>query len=120
MKITKKSINASRVVGADEDIVYEEDGEVVDTLDNVSDKIDDLQDQVEEVDEDEVDIETDNNIAEHYIAECDVCHGIFISAMIQSDQEVDNISGVCPLCGKESEQFLKWVVKPIEDVTEDK
>lgn len=121
MRITKKPaepIKASRIMAADEDIIYQEDDEVVDTLDTVSDKIDDLQDQVEEVDEDEVDIETDNNIAEHYIAECDACHGIFISAMIQSDQEVNNISGVCPLCGKESEQFLKWVVKPIEDINQ--
>ena len=116
MRITKKPIKASSIMAADEDIVYEEDDAVVDTLGDMSDQLDDIQDQVDEIDEDEVDIETDNNIAEHYIAECDVCHGIFISAMLQSDQDVSNISGVCPLCGKESEQFLKWVVKPVEDV----
>lgn len=60
------------------------------------------------------DIQTDNNIENHYIVECDRCHGIFISALVESDQVVDHITGICPLCEKESDQYIKWVVKPVE------
>ena len=56
-------------------------------------------------------IEIDNNIVNHLIAECQNCHGIFISAMIASDQAVESINGVCPLCNKDTEQFLRWIVK---------
>ena len=56
-------------------------------------------------------IEVDNNITNHLIAECQNCHGIFISAMIASDQIVESINGVCPLCNKDTEQFLQWIVK---------
>lgn len=64
--------------------------------------------------EEEPNIETENNIENHYIVECDRCHGIFISALVESDQVIDHISGVCPLCEKESDQYVKWVVKPVE------
>lgn len=57
-------------------------------------------------------IEIDNNIFDHLIAECQNCHGIFISAMIASDQDVESINGVCPLCSKETEQFFIGVIKP--------
>lgn len=56
-------------------------------------------------------IEVDNNITNHLIAECQNCHGIFISAMLASDQSIESINGVCPLCNKETEQFLNWIVK---------
>ena len=56
-------------------------------------------------------IEIENNIANHLIAECQNCHGIFISAMIASDQSVESINGVCPLCNKDTEQSLKWIIK---------
>ena len=55
--------------------------------------------------------EIDNNIFNHLIAECQNCHGIFISAMIASDQAVESINGVCPLCSKETEQFLIGIIK---------
>ena len=64
--------------------------------------------------EEDVSIETDNNIEGHYIVECNRCHGIFISALVESDQVVEYVSGVCPLCQKESDQYVKWVVKPVE------
>lgn len=64
--------------------------------------------------EEGVTIDTDNNIAEHYIAECNRCQGIFISAVLQSDQAVEFISGICPLCEKESDQYLKWVIKSVD------
>ncbi len=75
--------------------------------------------EVEESDDitqDDPSIEIDNNIENHYIAECESCHGIFISAVVQSDQAVESISGTCPLCGKDTDQSLKWVIKSIEDV----
>lgn len=95
-----------------EDIVEDDDG-FNDTLDSIADDIEDLKDDVDEVDEDEVGIELDNNIDGHYIAECSKCHGIFISAVSQTSQVVSSIQGVCPLCDKESDQYLKWVIKAL-------
>jgi len=56
-------------------------------------------------------IEVDNNIVNHLIAECQNCHGIFISAMLASDQDIESINGVCPLCNKDTEQTLRWIIK---------
>lgn len=106
------AISAAAISDDDDDaILVSDDDNISDTLEDMSDKIDDIQDAVDDVDEDNVDIETDNNIENHYIAECDKCHGIFISAVIESDQEVEKVSGICPLCESESDQYLKWVVK---------
>ena len=87
------------------------DDELMDTIDDISDSVEDIQDAVSEIDEDDVDIETDNNISNHYIAECERCHQVFISAMIESDEIVNKITGVCPLCDHETDQYLKWVIK---------
>lgn len=127
MKISKKHISAAsnvhnhRIVAADEDfesdefdIVEQPEDGFNDTLDSMADTIEDIQDQVDDIEEDDIDIELENNINNHYIAECDRCHGIFISAVVESDQEVDHITGVCPLCEQESDQFLNWVVKAVE------
>jgi len=110
----------ARIVAADEDERFD-DFDMVDdtdtfddTLDDMQDSIEDMQDTLDEVEEDDVDIEADNNIDNHYIAECEKCHGIFISAMVESDQIVEKISGVCPLCEKETDQYLRWVVHPVE------
>ena len=114
-------MNRTRVVAAGEDEEmfdesyvddYDNPGEdLVDTLDDVSDAVEDIQDTVDEVEEDDINIETDNNIAGHYIAECDTCHGVFISATMESDQVVEKVTGICPLCQKETEQYLKWVIR---------
>lgn len=128
MRIVHNSSNMtgkSRVVAADEnvfdddfdDAVMEEDIDVEedalgDQLDNLEDNLEDIQDAVEDVEEDDVDIELDNNIVDHLIAECENCKKTFISAMIESDQEVESISGICPCCGKDTVQQLKWVIKP--------
>lgn len=101
-------------VDASEGELYEDDDSIGDDIDALSDKVDDLQDSVDDFEEDDVDIELDNNIEGHYIAECERCHGIFISAMIESDQVVEKITGVCPLCEKETDQHLKWIVKAVE------
>lgn len=99
----------------DDIVIDDEEDAFGDTLDDMSDQLDDIQDQVDEVEEDDIDIEMENNIVDHYIAECDGCHGIFISAMIESDQKVDHISGTCPLCEKDTDQRLKWVIKSVEE-----
>ena len=122
MRITKGKRNisaASRIVADDEaeDTAFESDDnyDISETIDDLSDSVDDIQDSLDEDDmnEDSPDIELDNNIANHFIAECDSCHGIFISALIESDQEVEKISGICPICSQESDQYLKWIVKEI-------
>ena len=63
---------------------------------------------------DDNNIEINNNINNHYIAECENCGGIFISAVTQSDQQISYITGVCPLCEKETNQYLRWVIKNID------
>lgn len=99
----------------DEDLDFGDDS-LDDTLEDISDSIEDMQDSLDEIVEDDPSIEIDNNIANHYIAECEKCKGVFISAIIESDQSVEHISGQCPLCGKDSDQYLKWVVRDIHDV----
>ena len=122
MKITKRSVTAAtqyvRAAEEDEedflDIDTEDADGVMNAIDNVADDVEEIQDSLDEVDEDSVDIALNNNISNHYIAECDKCQGIFISAVIQSAQDIDHVSGICPLCGKESDQYLKWVIKDID------
>lgn len=99
--------------GADFDEGFEDDDTVQDTIDDVQDTLEDVQDTLEDVNEDDVNIEVDNNIDGHYIAECEKCHGIFISAIVESDEEMTSIHGTCPLCDKETEQYLKWIVRKV-------
>ena len=116
MKVTKNH----RVYGADEepDVNFEdfedEDLGFADTVDDLAEDVEDIQDQIDDIQEDDVDIDIDNNIDGHYIAECENCHGIFISAVVESDQELESITGVCPLCEKDTTQYLKWVVHAVE------
>ena len=93
-----------------------EDDSLGDQIDDLSDTVEDLQDTLDDVEEDDIGIEIDNNIAGHFIAECDRCKGIFISAVVESDQEVTSVNGICPICGKETEQVLKWIIKDIKDM----
>lgn len=97
------------------DDMVEDDDTFEDSIDDLADQVDDLQDTVDDVNEDDPKIEADNNISNHYIAECDNCHGIFISAVVESDQAVKSITGTCPLCEKDTEQLLKWVIKDVSD-----
>lgn len=97
----RKPIMAAEVDGND----------IRETIDDLADSVTEVQDVVEEVSEDNPEIEVDNNIANHFIAECDNCHGIFISAMVETDQDVKSVTGICPLCDKESDQILKWIIK---------
>lgn len=126
MRISKQKIYAADDEfdeGFDEGFDDAEDGFMVDNaddnlddkLDDMADDLEDMQEDLDDITEDDPNIDVDNNIEGHYIAECDRCKGIFISAMIQSDQEVEKISGVCPLCNRESDQFIKWVVKALDE-----
>lgn len=99
---------------AEDDTVADDDS-ITDTLNNMSEQLDDLQDDITDPSaEDDINIDINNNIDNHYIAECEKCHGIFISSLIASDQRVESIHGVCPLCDKESDQYLKWIVEAVE------
>ena len=89
----------------------EETDGLFDAIDDVAANVEDLQDSVDDMKEDQVEIAVNNNIADHFIAECDRCGGVFISAVVDSDQQIDHVVGICPLCGRETEQNLKWIIK---------
>lgn len=114
MKIIKRGNRTGkvRITAAGEGLGSQGD-DISQAIDDLAEGVGDLQEDMDEITEDDVDIELDNNIANHYIAECDGCHGIFISALAKSDQEVEKVSGVCPICDKETDQYLKWVIVSI-------
>jgi hypothetical protein len=123
---TRFKVTASKIVAAEEDEmnVVSNFGDVDDLddsfseqLDDVADTVEDIQDTVSDDDhqEDSIDIEVENNIAGHYIAECDKCKNVFISATVLSDQVVESVTGICPICKEESDQYLKWVIKLAEE-----
>ena len=102
----KKVIYSKRkITAANEDFI--EDRSVVE-------EEPELNSDLEDVRQDDPTIEIDNNIAGHYIAECERCHGVFISSVVESDQEIESISGICPLCDHESTQWLNWVVVDVK------
>lgn len=127
--VNKESVTAAKITAADDDFesddfdesfddVPEDEGDesLADSIDNISDKVDDMQDTIDDADvEDDIDIDIENNIDNHYIAECERCHGIFISSVVESDQQLDKIHGTCPLCDRETDQYLKWTVKKAEE-----
>ena len=117
------------IVAADEDTFEREDDfdlndaddadGLLDAIDDVSDNVDDLKDSIDDdVEEDSVDNAVNNNIEGHYIAECDGCNNVFISAILESDQQIDHVSGICPVCGKETDQHLKWIIRGLDDKEE--
>lgn len=112
IKASKKAVLAADnfddlIDGADND-----DG-LADAIDDMADNIEDLQDAVDDIKEDKTKIEVINNIGDHFIAECEECGGIFISAVVDSDQVIDSVTGQCPLCGKQSDQYLKWIIRDV-------
>lgn len=130
IKSNKSDLTKTPVLGAEDDFEFFEDepSDVAfdDDFDDVG--VDDIpkssDDGIEEdeededieefIDEDEVSIEVDNNISNHYIAECDICKGVFITSVVESDLKIEMLSGLCPICGKESDMYLKWLVKDID------
>ncbi|MDE6231927.1 MAG: hypothetical protein K2M60_01065 [Lachnospiraceae bacterium] len=119
MRISKnkhKLLDSSRIYGAAGDKILSDDESLDESLDQMSDQIEDIQDTVEEqITQDDPHIEVENNIEGHYIAECEVCQGVFISPVLESEEGITKVSGTCPLCGKESDQYLKWVIKKSEN-----
>lgn len=104
--------HSKKIVAADEEFL-DEPTDLDEAVDDLADTVEDVQEQIDDVEEDEPTIEINNNIDGHYIAECERCHEIFISAVMESDQEIDHVSGICPLCGKDTNQYLKWVIKSV-------
>lgn len=100
------------MIDLDDEDFDEEDSEAGEDFEDDEDFEDELEDEVEL---DETNLPTDNNIENHYIVECDNCHGIFISALVESDQLVRNIRGICPLCDKESDQYINWIVRKVDN-----
>lgn len=137
MRIIKRgkvlsSSKAKIMAAGEDDIEYMDDsmsgndsiGDMIDDFqvqddfqDDTEEVIDDSEEEEvvedDDVEQDDIDIEIENNIANHYIAECDSCHGVFISALVETDQDVEMISGTCPLCGKDTDQYLKWIIREI-------
>lgn len=123
---TRFKVTASKIVAAEDDElnmtpnlreIDDLDDSFSDQLEDVADTVEDIQDTVTDDDhqEDSVNIEIENNISGHYIAECNKCKNVFISATVLSDQIVECVTGVCPICREESDQYLKWVIKPVEE-----
>ena len=98
----------------DSEFAFDDEEPIDDTLDEMSDTLDDMQDQLDEIVEDDPSIQVDNNISNHYIVECDKCKGVFISSIEESDAAIEKVSGRCPLCGKDSDQYLKWIIRDVD------
>lgn len=110
MRINKKS---KKIFAADE-IPYDEyieDNEADNEADNA-----DLSDEEEDIPSDNPLINIENNIEGKYIAECERCGGVFISALSVSDVPVEAIHGICPLCDHDTDQYLKWYVVSSEEL----
>ena len=130
MRISKSasSVTSSSITAADDDFESDDFSDetdptdstdsLSDNIDDIADTVEDIQDTIDDVQEDDVNIQVENNISDHYIAECERCHGIFISSVIRSEQPLEKISGTCPLCDRQTDQYLKWVVKDVKDVEE--
>lgn len=110
MKITKRPILAADDFD-DEDIFNTEDESNNEEFVEEEEIDEDTEPKEANIQEDDPDIDVDNNIQNHLIAECDNCKGIFISAMIASEQDIESINGICPLCNKDTTQTLKWIIK---------
>lgn len=111
--ITKKNILASTTDG----VAVTGGDSITDTIEDISDAVDTLQDSVDDITEqDASSIEIENNIGGHFIAECETCGGIFISAVLESDNNAESIVGNCPICNKETTQDLKWIIKSVAEV----
>lgn len=121
----KKTVTASSktpIMAADDDDFDVDDFSDVDTPDDTTPEEDEeISDQAPEVSG--TDIDTDNNITDHYIAECEQCHGVFISSLKESEEGITSITGICPLCNKKTTQNLKWIVRdndaPDDDIDDE-
>lgn len=111
MRIKSKRIYASEFQDSE---FLDNDNNIDDAIDDMSDTLDDMSDTLDDIKEEDPNIGQENNISGHYIAECENCTGIFISALTQTEQQVECIHGVCPICDKEGDQYLKWIIEDVE------
>ena len=88
-----------------------------DTVEDMSDTLDDIQDAIEDTDTAPSDtiLDMENNISDHYVAECERCHEVFISAVVESDTPVDSVEGECPCCHEHTTQHLRWIIRDIDN-----
>ncbi len=107
--------NSDEEEDSDDPLFEISDDSIEDNIDELSDQVEDLQDSIDEIRVEDPNIDIDNNINNHFIAECETCHGIFISAVVESDQPIESITGICPLCDRETTQYLRWVVKSVNN-----
>lgn len=126
MKIVhaKTDVTTRKIYAAGENVFADDPDFGAPELENDAEELDESGEEVddegmgEDGQQDGSAIEVDNNIFNHLIAECQNCHGIFISAMIASDQDVESVNGVCPLCSKETEQFFIGIIKEYPEADE--
>lgn len=107
-----KPVNAA--TDASDRFDYLEDASnVSDAVDKASDAVEDMEEAVSNLSDTPEDtiLNIENNIENHYIAECKRCHEVFISAVVESESDVDAVNGECPCCHEETEQELKWIVR---------
>lgn len=107
MRINKKS----KKIFATDEIPYDEYIE-----DNADDADLSNEDEEEDIPSDDPLINIENNIEGKYIAECERCGGVFISALSVSDVPVEAIHGICPLCDHDTDQYLKWYIVSSEEL----
>lgn len=88
-----------------------------DTVEDMSDTLDDIQDAIEDTDTAPSDtvLDMENNISDHYVAECERCHEVFISAVVESETPVDSVEGECPCCHEHTTQYLKWIIRDVKN-----
>jgi len=109
VKPSHKKVMSATYVKAEDDM----EGEISEVIDDVADNVEDLQDTIDDMHEDDPDIEVNNNIVNHYIAECDHCQNVFISAVTESSEDIEFVKGICPICKEESEHRLKWIIREV-------
>lgn len=97
----------------DEGFDDSDDDNLSDNVQDLADNVEDLQGELEGMEDDDPNIQIENNIDGRYIAECDRCGEIFISAITESDANMESIHGICPICDHESDQYLKWVIRKV-------
>lgn len=123
--LDKSNVKASTNIFAadeDEDGPFEEEEDIEEedipelNTDEVEDILDDEQEDFEDdIAQDSPAIETENNLANHFIAECDVCKGIYISPVVNSSTNPTSVEGTCPICGKDTTQTFRWIISDFED-----
>lgn len=119
MRFVVKPSTSSRITAAEDDeFDFDKDMDsdsLTDNISDITDTVNDIQDAIEDDNPKETILDIHNNIENHYIAECERCHEIFISAMTESDTPVESIKGECPVCHEQTTQDIKWIVRSIDN-----